>query len=62
MKYYLNPKSGTLHIEGYCRFTRPVPKEYLEFDSEEEADRIFTRRCKSCQKKKEEVLRKIEKL
>lgn len=58
MKYYLNPQSGTLHIEGYCHFTRPAPKEYLKFDTEESADGIFTKNCKLCQKKKEEVLRK----
>ena len=38
MKYYLNPQSGTLHIEGYCHFTRPAPKEYLKFDTEAAAD------------------------
>ena len=61
MCYYLNPQTGTLHIEGYCHLTCPVPKEYLKFAKEEDVEGIFTKKCKLCQKKKEEVLRKAQK-
>lgn len=61
MIHYLNVKSGTLHIEGYCRFADPAPKEYLKFNSEEEAysyGGLSVGLCKFCQKKRQAVMEK----
>lgn len=59
MKHYLNTQTGTLHIDGYCRFTNPVPKEYLKFDTEEEAHAyggLSIGLCKFCLNKRQQIM------
>ncbi len=58
MKYFYNQKTGTLHIEGFCRDSKTKCKEYLVFNSYNEAlshDGNSVRMCKSCEKKKEKL-------
>lgn len=60
MKYILNNGTGKLHIEGYCCHTNPMPSEYLEFETENDA-RCHTGGnltwCKICERKKEQKLK-----
>jgi len=60
MKYYLNENSGTLHIDDYCTHVRPAPKEYLRFDSEQDAysyGGLSIKLCKLCHKRREQILK-----
>lgn len=59
--YFLNTKTGTLHIKNYCKYTNSPPYEIAFFDTEDEALSYGGRAikmCKDCQKKKEEQLKK----
>lgn len=63
MLYYLNKKTRTLHIGGYCRYTMNVPKEYLSFSTEDAAISyagLAIKICKLCQDEKEKRLRMSE--
>lgn len=58
-KYLLNKKTGTLHQRGCCYHTKGiekiVEKEYLQFDSYDEAVKsqgMFKKDCKICFKGK----------
>jgi len=58
--YFLNTKTGTLHIKGYCKFTKSPPYEIAFFNTEDEAlsyGGTAIKMCKNCQKKKEEQLK-----
>ena len=35
--YVLNPRNGKIHIVGYCHLTKPYPKEWISFATEDEA-------------------------
>lgn len=59
-KYVLNTGSATLHIVGYCHFTKHEKPEWKYFQTEEEAYNYAGRNikpCKLCAQKKEEILR-----
>ena len=59
-KFIYNPKTHTLHIEGYCPWAKRSA-DYLVFDTEDDAiayDGRAVGMCKSCQRKREENLKK----
>ena len=54
--FVYNPKTGKLHIKGYCAHTRGNCSDYIVFNSENEAlayDGRAVGMCKICQKKRE---------
>ena len=55
-KYFYNERTGTLHIEGFCKETKIKPYHVQYFATEQEAlgfDGRSVRMCKICQKKRE---------
>lgn len=55
--FLYNPKTGKLHIEGYCTHTSGKT-DYIPFKSENEAlayDGRSVGMCKLCQKKREKM-------
>ena len=60
MKYILNTKTCTLHIENMCSKSNPYEKK--EFKSEDEArayGRLNIKNCKTCFKNRDKKLSKI---
>ena len=58
-KFLYNPKRHTLHIKGYCQFTKSSCNEYIQFDTENEAlahDGRSVGWCKLCLKKREQKM------
>ena len=59
-KYLYNKQSHTLHIKGFCQYSKGKT-DYIPFESEDE-DKAFDGRasmCKSCQKKRDKKLEVI---
>lgn len=59
MKYILNTKTGTLHIENMCPRCKPCEKKV--FNSEDEArayGRLNIKNCKDCFKNRDKKLSK----
>ncbi len=57
-KYFLNTKTGKLHISGYCRESGQIPIHVVWFDTYDEAlayDGRAVGFCKNCQKKEAEL-------
>ena len=55
-KYFYNMRTGTLHIEGFCKESKIKPYHIQYFASEQEAlgfDGRSVRMCKRCQKRRE---------
>lgn len=56
-EYVLNPTTGKIHIMNYCHLTSPCPKEWLKFDTEEDAKIEYGSQsagiCKNCLKERE---------
>ena len=55
-KFAYNPKTGKLHIRGYCCQTKGTPYGFIFFETEREAlayDGRAVGMCKICQKKRE---------
>lgn len=61
-KYVLNPKTGKLHIAGYCPHSKSTANGYLLFDTEDEArsygSPCAVGMCKICLKKRDEIDRR----
>lgn len=60
VKYIYNPRTKTLHIEGYCHITAGGYGGYLIFGSEAEAlayDGRAVGMCKICEKKRDRSMR-----
>lgn len=58
-KFLYNPKSRTLHIKGYCCHTNGSCREYIPFDTENEAiahDGRAVGFCKLCLRKREQKM------
>ena len=58
-KYIYNPKTKRLHVEGCCPDAKPN-KEYILFNTEDEAVKYGGRAlgfCQHCMKKREKILR-----
>jgi len=63
--YALNPRTGKIHIVGYCHLTKHSPKEWEVFETEEQAQSHFGAQsagiCKNCLKEREKRLSKEKK-
>ncbi len=63
--YALNPKTGKIHIVGYCHLTKPYPREWIECETEEQAKLHFGAQsagiCRNCLKEREKRLSKEKK-
>lgn len=60
-KYLYNKQSHTLHIKGFCQYSKGKT-DYIPFDSEDEA-RSFDGRaslCKFCQKERDKKLEGLQ--
>lgn len=58
-QFFLNMKTGKLHIAGYCRESKIKPYDIQYFDSEDEALAVMGRAmsvCKVCSKKRDKLL------
>lgn len=58
-QFFLNMKTGKLHITGYCRESNIKPYDIQYFDSEDEALAVMGRAmsvCKVCSKKRDKLL------
>ena len=60
--YVLNSNNGKIHIVGYCYLTKPHPKEWIGFSTEEEARASYGGQsaglCKLCLREREKRLQK----
>lgn len=58
-QFFLNTKTGKLHITGYCRESKFIPYDIQYFDSENDALAVMGRSmsvCKICSKKRDTLL------
>lgn len=63
-RYFLNGKTYKLHIEGYCKESTYKPYKIIYFNSQDEAlahGGTAVSMCKTCQKKREKLMREMEK-
>lgn len=59
MKYILNTKTGTLHIEGLCSNSRCGSKRFNSEDEARAYGRLNIKNCKTCFEKRDKLLSKI---
>ena len=61
-QFFLNRKTGKLHITGYCRESKIKPYDIQYFDSENEALAAIGQSmsvCKVCSKKRDKLLQEV---
>lgn len=56
-RYFINKKTGVLHIEGMCRESTLRPYEIEFFLDEGEINGQYYRLCKNCAKKRASLQR-----
>ena len=60
--YFLNLKTGTYHIKGYCKDAKVLPYNAIEFQNEEEVIAYGARSvkfCKNCAKHLNKVVNQV---
>ena len=58
MVFLYNSKTKNLHIKDYCRFTKGIKTDYIEFASEKDVlayDGRAVSLCKLCERKRDKI-------
>ena len=56
-RYFINKRTGVLHIEGLCKESSVRPYETELFEDEEEIRGQYHRLCKNCAKQSAQIMR-----